>query len=322
MDGYVGITDFDWFQFLAARAPWDEINFWQPRPRNLLDPRPGMPFFFKLKAQHGSPIVGFAYFAWRTTLPAWMAWDTFEEANGAESKSAMLSKIIGLRRDENSDRAGSFEIGCLILAEPTFFPREQWVRGPSDWSAAIQRGKGYALDRGEGERILRECQERASRARAVQGEETAPHLVGIAGGSRERFGTPALVRPRLGQRAFRAAITDVYGRRCAISSEHSLPVLEAAHIRPYSEGGEHALPNGLLLRADLHRLLDGGYVTVTPKYEFLVSKRLHEEFANGRVYYELEAQVRAAGGIHLPRHAEHRPDPKYLEWHADTRFAR
>jgi putative restriction endonuclease len=28
--GFVGSTDFDWFTFLAARQPLEEVNFWQP----------------------------------------------------------------------------------------------------------------------------------------------------------------------------------------------------------------------------------------------------------------------------------------------------
>ena len=35
-------------------------------------------------------------------------------------------------------------------------------------------------------------------------------------------------------------------------------------MRPYADGGAHALPYGLLLRADIHRLYDAGYVAVTP----------------------------------------------------------
>ena len=48
------------------------------------------------------------------------------------------------------------------------------------------------------------------------------------------------------------------------ASRPYLPVLEAAHIRPYAHGGEHRVDNGLLLRSDLHTLFDRGYVTVTP----------------------------------------------------------
>ena len=62
------------------------------------------------------------------------------------------------------------------------------------------------------------------------------------------------------------------------------PVLEAAHIKPYGRGGEHRVDNGLLLRSDLHRLYDQGYVTVTADYVFKVGERLREEFRNGRSY--------------------------------------
>ncbi len=30
---YVGITDYDWFSFLAAQDGVDEVNFWQPGGR-------------------------------------------------------------------------------------------------------------------------------------------------------------------------------------------------------------------------------------------------------------------------------------------------
>ena len=55
-------------------------------------------------------------------------------------------------------------------------------------------------------------------------------------------------------------------------------------MRPYADGGAHALPNGLLLRADIHRLYDAGYVTVTPDYRFRVSHDLADDFHNGREY--------------------------------------
>jgi len=73
------------------------------------------------------------------------------------------------------------------------------------------------------------------------------------------------------------AVTSAYGA-CAVSGEHSLPALEAAHVRPYADGGERALSNGLLLRADIHRLYDAGYVTVTPDYRFRVSHDLADDF--------------------------------------------
>ena len=104
-------------------------------------------------------------------------------------------------------------------------------------------------------------------------------------------------------------------RRCAITRERTLPVLEAAHIRPYGEGGEHELPNGLLLRRDIHSLFDAGYVTVTPSLHFEVSRRIKEEFDNGRNYYALHGQR-----ISLPEEISQHPDPVALAWHNEHCF--
>ena len=130
-----------------------------------------------------------------------------------------------------------------------------------------------------------------------------------------RTGTPRPVAPRLGQGSFRLAVLDAYGGARAVTTEHSLPALEAAHIRPWHAGGGHDVSNGILLRRDVHRLFDLGYVTVRPDLRFAVSPRLRDEFANGRVYYALSDQRIQAPGL-----AALRPSEEALEWHSDTVF--
>ena len=124
------------------------------------------------------------------------------------------------------------------------------------------------------------------------------------------FWTPSALQPRLGQGTFRIAVLEAYGRACAVTGEHSLPVIEAAHIRSYSQDGPHEIRNGLLLRADLHRLYDTGYVTVTPDLHLEVSRRLREDFKNGRSYYPLQGTR-----LLVPRIEAHQPERKFLEWH-------
>jgi hypothetical protein len=63
--------------FLAARAPLDEVNFWQPSPRRPVHLDVGAPFLFKLHAPQGGSIVVGGYFAHFTTLPATTAWNVF-----------------------------------------------------------------------------------------------------------------------------------------------------------------------------------------------------------------------------------------------------
>ena len=66
---YVGITDYDWFHFLAALPTVDEVNFWQPGGRtNFRALRPGELFLFKLHAPRNF-VVGGGVFARADILP-------------------------------------------------------------------------------------------------------------------------------------------------------------------------------------------------------------------------------------------------------------
>jgi len=148
--------------------------------------------------------------------------------------------------------------------------RGSWIPVPRDWSPRTQTGARYDLSHDEGLRVWTACLERAA-GLAEAALDVSP----------ARYGAPSLHLPRLGQGIFRVKVLDAYGRACAVTEEHSLPVLEAAHIKPYASDGEHAVSNGLSLRSDLHRLFDRGYVTVDEDQRFVVGRRLKDEFENG-----------------------------------------
>jgi len=303
--GYVATTDLDWFTFLRAQVPApDEVNFWQPSAHGFSSPA-GTPFFFKLKAPHNA-IGGFGIFARYEPATTRLAWEAFGTKNGAASFEAMLSRVA---RYAEAGRA-AHQLGCIMVSSPVFFADGDWVEQPADWKKNVVSGAGYDLEVGEGRRIWGECRARAERAN-LPGVPLAAEPAGA------RYGEPQLVRPRLGQGTFRVAVTGAYGGACAVTLEHSLPVLEAAHIRPYGEEGTHEVSNGLLLRADLHRLFDAGYVTVTPEHRFVVSRRLEQEWSNGRAYYAMEGRE-----IALPGRITDRPDPELLRWHNDHVFER
>lgn len=132
----------------------------------------------------------------------------------------------------------------------------------------------------------------------------------------ERYGSPFLTRARLGQGSFRVLVTDAYERRCAVSGERTLPVLEAAHIQPYADKGPHLTSNGLLLRADLHKLFDDGYITVTEDHTVLVSRSIRERFENGREYYRFDKKPLVV----TPSDPASQPSREFLRWHNTSRF--
>lgn len=305
---FVGVTDGEWFRLLRSLPELDEVNFWQPSGSNrfrALDP--GEPFLFKLHSPQNY-IVGGGFFATFSLLPVQLAWEIFGEKNGARSLEEMRQRV-GKYRRASVDRRENHPVGCIVLTQPFFFPESEWIPIPADWASNIVRGKTYQTAEAAGRKLWDDV---LLQLRAVP-VSTDPDLVA----ERPMMSDPVLMRRRLGQGAFRVLITDNYQRRCAVTQEKALPVLEAAHILPVGEGGLHQPENGVLLRSDVHRLYDAGYVTVTPDYRFRVSSRLKTDFDNGEPYYPFDGRE-----IWLPKKENLRPNRQLLERHADEVFLR
>ncbi len=265
---FVAVTDQDWYDYLRAHPDLDEVNFWQPGGAQEFHALGrGEPFLFKLKFPNNA-IVGGGFFSHFSFLPVSLAWAAFGEKNGAPSFSNMRERIERLRRSTPNAHE-DYTIGCVILYDPFFLDRPNWIPAPADFHPNIVRGKIYDLTQPS----AKELWDQVLGQRAIQDHAGADS-------QEPMYGDPTTLRPRLGQGAFRVLVTDLYERRCAVTREKALPVLEAAHIKPVSEGGTHDLPNGLLLRSDVHTLFDAGYVTITPRYLVRVSRKLKEEFDN------------------------------------------
>jgi HNH endonuclease len=276
---WLGVTDNDWFDFLSHTGV-DEVNFWQPSGKApFVGLEPGAPFLFKLKRPFNH-VAGGGTFVRFSTLPLSLAWDVFEEKNGAESRSA-FEKMI--RRLIANPHVRDPEIGCTVLTAPFFWPRETWIANPIGWAGNIVRGRYYDTDKADGASLWASVQERFE-------DPLASGLPDQVQETSTRYGEPTLIMPSLGQGAFRVIVTDVYRRRCAITGESTLPVLEAAHIRPFAKNGSNDVSNGMLLRSDFHKLFDIGLVTVTPDLHVEVSPQIKEEWFNGKTYYRLHGK--------------------------------
>ncbi|MGA9370519.1 MAG: HNH endonuclease [Solirubrobacterales bacterium] len=306
MRGYVAPTDHGWYQFLRARPELREVNFWRPSQSRFAALATGELFFFKLKAPHNA-IGGFGLFTRAAVLPVWEAWDVFGTANGVADMTELVDRLSRLTGGATRVTVDDW-IGCLAINEPIFFPPDAWVPIPMDWNRQIVSGKGYDLGQGEGRRLYEGCLERASALSAAEDwTKEALH--------ESRRGAPQTIRPRLGQASFRLAVLEAYDKRCAVTGERSLPVVEASHIRPFAAGGPHEVSNGLPLRRDIHRLFDLGFVTVRSDLTFTVSGSLRRDWKNGRAYYGLQGR-----GIGVPADEAARPDPEHLKWHQDEIF--
>ena len=309
MRAYVGVTDGQWYHFLAARPHLSEVNFWQPsggREFHVL--APGEPFFFKTHYPHNR-VVGGGFFSGSTRqLRVSEAWELFGEANGVSSIEPMRARI-GRYRKTSIGIGEDPVIGCLFVRDVRFFPADATAPPPPRFAPNIVQGKGYDLAEQSDVSYFGDLMQLLLGAQVELDFSEPWHRAGPV------FGDPRLAPYRLGQRSFQAVVLDAYHRRCAISGTHIPPVLQAAHILPVAAGGEHRLDNGLLLRSDVHTLFDRGYLGVDPRHRLLVSPRLREDFGNGEQFY-----ARAGEVIDLPARRADRPQPEFLEWHIDEVF--
>jgi len=293
MKFWVGVTDNDWFEFLAQLKP-DEVNFWQPgggKSFKILER--DSPFLFKLHSPRNFIVGGGFFERHSSNLPVSLVWEAFGPKNGAPDYETFLSKILEHRKSREPDPL----IGCIVLKNPFFFEQSDWIPIPKDWKLNIVTGKYYDTLEPIGGQLWSRV-EMTLRALAI-------------------YGPDYLVHRRLGQGAFRVNVTEAYNRKCAITGERTLPVLQAAHIKPVSENGSNEISNGLLLRADLHILFDEGLITITEKLNIKVSKKIREKYENGRDYYSLQGgKLRA-----FPENDRDRPSIELLRWHNQNIFA-
>ncbi len=302
---WVANTDPDWFDFLSAQVDIDEVNFWQPSgSSNFAAIQPGELFLFRLKSPRNA-IGGYGIFLRSSNAPISLAWEAFGIKNGASSFTEMRTRVaryLPANLSQTSDNV----IGCRIVVQPVFFPQHLWVPQPRSWSRSIVVGKTYSTDENEGLQLWETMLETAaltSRAGPGMSDRQA------------RFGEPTLIKPRLGQGAFRMSVTDAYGRSCAVSGGRVLPALDAAHIRSYALGGSHEVSNGLLLRRDIHSVFDAGYVTVDQGLRFVVSDRVRTDFNNGNEYRKLHGSK-----LTLPNSSADHPSLAALISHNENIF--
>ncbi|MBK9728989.1 MAG: HNH endonuclease [Saprospiraceae bacterium] len=307
MKFYLGVTDNNWFKYLSKINP-EDINFWQPGGTvsfKLL--QSGAPFLFKLKSPLNA-IGGVGFFSSHTFLPMSVAWDTFYNRNGCDTYDEFRRMILNYRKDKLNINP---IIGCIVLTNPLFFKQEDWIETPVDWGKSIVQGKSYDTNDIVGKNIWARVEKLLEKYLYINPVDEGKSQFLLEESSTPAYGNSVLTKVRLGQGAFRVLVTDAYSRRCSITGEKTLPVLEAAHIKPYAESGPHFISNGILLRSDMHKLFDGGYLTITNEHKVEISSRIKEEFQNGKEYYQYHGKEL----LFLPNREIDKPNGQYIDWH-------
>lgn len=308
---FVAVTDFKWYSFLSCKPSLDEVNFWRPSALPFRALAPGELFLFKLHAPHNQ-IAGGGFFVAYLTMPLQFVWEVFGEKNGAATLDEFGQAIAKYRREEYHPWHNP-EIGCILLTEPFFFSRSEWIACPPDFASNIVTGKTYDSSEPIGRRLWNDVQDRLQRQLRRHHEDRPATVSVMHSGVQVSSAAPSL---ELGPGLFRTLVTEAYSRRCAVSGEVALPALEVTRIRRLASGRGYELRNGILLRSDLRRLWDAGYIAVEPRtLRLLVSRRIQEEFGHGSSYYALEGRF-----ISQPSDEAARPPHDYWASHYEAVF--
>ena len=88
----------------------------------------------------------------------------------------------------------------------------------------------------------------------------------------------AVIKARVNQNFFRSTILSSYNLKCCITGLSISDFLVASHIVPWSSDYKNRINphNGLCLNLIHDKAFDKGFITITPKYEVLVSKIFNE----------------------------------------------
>jgi putative restriction endonuclease len=119
--------------------------------------------------------------------------------------------------------------------------------------------------------------------------------------------------------AFKREIPKVYNFTCCISglrisTSRDISMIDACHIRPFSQSYDDTISNGIALSPTLHRAFDRGLITIDADYRVLVSSHFSES--------EVPHSLRQLHGIDMlrPEFVRFMPSQENLAWHREKVF--
>ncbi len=120
--------------------------------------------------------------------------------------------------------------------------------------------------------------------------------------------------------SFKKWIPKIYQNTCAISrmkliSTFGYSLIDACHIRPFSDNQDDRVTNGIALCPNLHRAFDRGLISIDQEYRVIVTDQIQEDKSNPYGLGNLKGKK-----IFLPPERHLWPDQENLEWHRESIF--
>jgi putative restriction endonuclease len=120
-----------------------------------------------------------------------------------------------------------------------------------------------------------------------------------------------IVRQRHHQPLFRSAVMYAYERKCAVCRLPFAELLDAAHIKPDSEGGTAKVANGLALCKIHHGAFDANIIGISPDYVVHVRHSVLETFDGPTLQHAIK-EMHGGRLRQIPAARSERPDRNLL----------
>lgn len=120
-----------------------------------------------------------------------------------------------------------------------------------------------------------------------------------------------IVKARYHQPLFRARVIHAYQERCAICRLPFMELLEAAHIRPDSQGGSAKISNGMSLCKIHHGAYDADIIGISPDYKIHVRESVLQTFDGPTLQYSIK-DMDGEDLRQIPTENSSRPDRELL----------
>ncbi len=120
-----------------------------------------------------------------------------------------------------------------------------------------------------------------------------------------------IVKARYHQPLFRARVIHAYQERCAICRLPFMELLEAAHIRPDSQGGSAKISNGMSLCKIHHGAYDADIIGISPDYKIHVRESVLQTFDGPTLQYSIK-DMDGEDLRQIPNENSSRPDRELL----------
>ncbi|MEZ4887541.1 MAG: HNH endonuclease [Chitinophagales bacterium] len=119
---------------------------------------------------------------------------------------------------------------------------------------------------------------------------------------------------------FKRLVPKVYKYTCCISelqvsSISNISMIDACHIRQFSETQDDTIKNGFVLCPNLHRAFDRGLIAISDDYKVLVSNKFEEN--NKSIYNIKQFEGKK---ILLPHERKYYPAIENFRWHRKEKY--